>query len=180
MLFYHNLIVCFTTFTIIFLSNLEVLVLLKILFSWMLIPSHFAIFSQRNVKLKIPSARFSASHSVSLLPTIPSWPLCSLHIPLRNNKPPQPIPDATMPMGRHISSQNLVASPQTSSYSLYLRCTGITAVNPQPPPMRILPKYTYPFLLLMTWNCKTWQWPLIHPSIHSNCHQRPARVRCSS
>lgn len=150
MLFFHNLIVCFTTLTIIFLSNLEVLVLLKILFSWMLISSHFAILSQRNVKLKIPSACFSASHSVPFTPNSPSWPLCSLHVPLRNNKPPQPIPNATMPMGPHLFSQNLFASPQTSSYSFYLWCTGITAVNPQPLPIRLLPKRL--MNLYFSWN----------------------------
>lgn len=105
----------------------------------MLISSHFAIFSQRNAKLKIPSACFSASHSVSFTTNIPGCPLCSLHIPLRNNKPPKPIPDATIPMP-HLFSQNFFANPQTSSYSLYLWCTSIIAVKPQPLPIRFLPK----------------------------------------
>lgn len=90
------------------------------------------------------------SHSVSFTPNSPSCPLCSLHIPLRNNKPPQPIPDATMPMGPHLFSQNLFASPQTSSYSLYLWCTGITAVKPQPLPIRLLPKRL--MNLYFSWN----------------------------
>lgn len=180
MLFYHNLIACFTTFTIIFLSNLEVLVLLKnLIFMNVNIISFCHILSKER-QTKNPFCTFFC------LPRCIHYSYYSQLAIVLSPHPPQKQQtttahsDATMPMGRHLSSQNLFASPQTPSYSLYLWCTGIIAVNPQPPPMRILPKYTYSFQLLMTWNCKTGQWPLIHPSIHSNCHQRPAWIRCSS
>lgn len=84
MLFYHNLILCLTTLAAIFLSNQEILVLLKIIF--VTVHIILVLYSQRNVKLKIPSACLPTSRSVSFAHHIPRCQLCSLHIPLRNHK----------------------------------------------------------------------------------------------
>jgi hypothetical protein len=100
-----------TTLTVIFLSNLEVLVLLKNLVI-VTINIILAIISQKNVKLLVPSASFSVSHSVSFTPDSPNYQLWGLHVPLKNNKPPKTIPNVTFQMDPIFSHRTSLLMPK--------------------------------------------------------------------